>query len=119
MKLNPRLLGDGTHKVQVLATDIAGQATLSAPVDIKIDGRPPQVSFTRVGGGSAVSVQVRDPFSGVDSSAVSISFGDGTSARGRKRFRHAYRRAGVYEVVAHVRNKLGFRATIRQLVSIK
>ena len=119
MRISPRLLGDGTHKVQVLATDSEGQATLTSPVSIKIDGRPPQVSFTRVGGGSAVSVLVRDPYSGVDSSAVSVSFGDGSSAHGRKRFRHAYRRAGVYEVVAHVRNKLGFRATVRQLVSIK
>ena len=31
MKLNPRRLGDGTHQVQVLATDIYGQATLTQP----------------------------------------------------------------------------------------
>ena len=119
MKLNPRLLGDGTHQVQVLATDIDGQATLTQPVELKIDGRPPSVSFTRIDGGHAVSVQVRDPFSGVDTSAVSVSFGDGSSARGHKRFRHVYGRAGVYEVVAHVRNNLGFQATIRQLVSVQ
>ncbi len=94
MRISPRLLGDGTHKVQVLATDSDGQATLTSPVSIKIDGRPPQVSFTRVGGGSAVSVLVRDPYSGVDSSAVSVSFGDGSSAHGRKRFHHRYAACG-------------------------
>ena len=118
MKLNPRLLGDGTHQVQVLATDIDGQATLTQPVELKIDGRPPSVSFTRIDGGHAVSVQVRDPYSGVDTSAVSVSFGDGSSARGHKRLRHVYGRSGIYEVVAHVRNNLGFQATIRQLVSV-
>ena len=35
MKLDPRLLGDGTHQVQVLATDIDGQATLTPPVAIE------------------------------------------------------------------------------------
>ncbi len=119
MRLDPRLLGDGPHRVQLLATDIDGQATLTPPVTIEIDGRPPRVSFTRVDGGRAVSVRVSDPYSGVDTAAVSVSFGDGSSARGRASFRHVYRRAGVYDVLAHVRNNLGYQATVQQLVSVR
>lgn len=119
MKLNPRLLGDGRHQVQVLATDSDGQSTLTAPATIEIDGEPPKVSFVRVDSGRGVRVKVSDPYSGVATSATSVSFGDGTSAHGRARLVHLYRRAGIYQVIAHVRNNLGYQATVRQLVSVR
>lgn len=119
MRLDPRGLSDGHHQVQVLATDIDGQATLTPPVTIGIDGEPPSVSVIRVDGGSGVSVRISDPYSGVEAKAVSVSFGDGHDARGRTRFRHLYARGGVYQVVAKVRNRLGYHATVRELVSIR
>ncbi len=119
MKLNPHLLGDGQHEVQVLATDEDGQATLTPPVAIDIDGQPPKVSFTRVDGGRGVRVKVSDPYSGVLSAATNVSFGDGSSEHGRTRYVHIYRRAGVYDVTAQVRNNLGYQATVRQLVSVR
>ncbi len=119
LTLNPRLLGDGQHQVQVLATDTDGQATLTPPVTIDIDGQPPSVSFVRVDAGRGVRVNVTDPYSGVANRATSVSFGDGSHGHGRTRFTHVYRSAGVYQVVAHVRNNLGYKATVRQLVSVR
>ncbi len=115
LRLNPRVLGSGTHSVQVLATDSFGQSTLSAPSTLRIDGVPPTVKITHHG--AIVSVHVSDRFSGVAAHAVRISFGDGHSAGGRVRLTHRYARAGVYRVVVHVRDKLGIGGVVRQLVS--
>ncbi len=84
-----------------------------------IDGEPPAVTISRASGGYGVSVQVRDPYTGVDIHAVSVSFGDGRFARGRKRFGHRYARGGIYQVVVHVRDKLGNAGVVQQLVSVR
>jgi hypothetical protein len=119
LRLDPRGLGSGSHRVQVLATDIDGQATLSPPSILRVDGVPPRVQITPTAGGHAVSVRVSDPYSGVNTHAVSVSFGDGSRARGRTRFRHRYARAGVYQVVVGVRDKLGNQGVVRRLVSVR
>ncbi|HSZ14993.1 MAG TPA: PKD domain-containing protein [Solirubrobacteraceae bacterium] len=118
MHLDTRGLGSGTHHVQVLATDIFGQSTLSPPSALRVDGVAPTVKVARAGGGSAVSVRVSDRYSGVASRAITVSFGDGHSARGRTSFRHRYARAGVYAITVHVRDKLGNGAVVRRLVSV-
>jgi PKD domain len=119
LRLDQRGLGSGRHRVQLLATDIDGQSTLSAPSPLLVDGQPPTVKVTRARGGYGVSVRVSDSYSGVDAHAVSVSFGDGHSARGRKRFVHRYARGGIYQVVVHVRDKLGNTGTVRRLVSVR
>ncbi len=119
LRLDPRGLGSGTHRVQVLATDIDGQSTLSAPVALRITGVPPAVSIARVAGGAAVSVRVYDRFVGVDSGAVSVSFGDGSSAHGRIRAVHRYARSGVYRVVVRARDKLGNAGLVSRWVSVR
>ncbi|HWX96317.1 MAG TPA: PKD domain-containing protein [Solirubrobacteraceae bacterium] len=118
LRLNPRGLGSGRHAVQVLATDATGQATLSAPSTVMIDGVPPRVRISRRGG-HAVSVRVTDAYSGVDTHAISVSFGDGSSARGRARFTHRYARSGTYRISVHVRSKLGIPGTIHEWVSVR
>ncbi len=118
-KLGPRVLGDGDHKVQLLATDIFGQSTLTAPSKLQIDGRPPRVSISRRSGGAMVLVRVLDTESGVDAKAVRVSFGDGQSAGARTVFRHRYAHAGIYRVVVKVRDKLGNAGTVRELVSVR
>ena len=119
LRLDPRGLGSGRHSVQLLATDINGQATLSAPSTLLVDGVPPSVKITRAQSGHAVSVRVSDAYSGVDTRAVSVSFGDGHSAHGRARFVHRYGRPGVYRVVVQVRDKLDNEGTVRQWVSLR
>lgn len=119
MRIDARGLGDGVHRVQLLAHDTKGEATLSAPAALLIDGEPPTVAIRRVDRGRAVIVAVRDPDSGVDVRAVRVSFGDGRSGRARKRLEHRYRRPGVYLIVAHVRDQLGNATVVRRLVRVR
>jgi hypothetical protein len=119
LTLNPSLLGNGVHTVQLLVTDRYGQSTLTPSAPLKIDGQPPAVKIARADGDHAVSVRVNDGESGVDTGAVSVSFGDGHEAKGRTRFEHRYARPGVYQVVVRVRDKLGIEGTVRQWVSVR
>ena len=54
-----------------------------------------------------MSVRVSDRYSGVDTKAITVSFGDGHSARGKKRAQHTYAHAGIYRITVHVRDNLG------------
>jgi hypothetical protein len=117
LRLSSRGLGSGSHQVQVLATDVFGQSTLSAPSTIRVDGVPPSVKVKRIDGGHAVSVRVSDRYSGVDAKAIAVSFGDGHSARGRSSFHHSYSHAGIYTITVQVRDNLGNKALVRRLVS--
>jgi hypothetical protein len=117
--IEPQRLGNGIHHLQLLATDIDGQSTLSAPSTLSIDQSPPSVKITRTQGDYAVAVRVLDPYSGVDPQAVSVSFGDGHHASGRARFSHRYAHGGIYQVVVHVRSKAGNVGVVRELVSVR
>jgi PKD domain len=119
LRLNPATLGSGVHHVQVLATDMFGASTLTAPSKLLIDDTPPAVRIRRADGGFAVSVNISDAESGVALSALSVSFGDGGRARGHRRFRHRYLHAGVYTIVVHVRDRLGNEGLVRRLVSVR
>jgi len=118
LRVDPRGLGAGVQHVQVLATDIDGQATLTPPSTLRVDGQPPTVTVVRARRGSAVTVRVRDAGSGVDAHAVSVSFGDGTHAHGRSVYRHTYAHPGIYQIVAQVRDRLGNQGVVRRLVSV-
>jgi hypothetical protein len=119
LRLNPHLLGSGSHRVQVLATDIYGQSVLTTPSSLRVDGVPPTAKVSRADGGYGVSVRVSDAYSGVDAKAVSVAFGDGQQASGQARFTHRYAHAGVYEVVVHVRDNLGVEGVVRRPVSVR
>jgi len=118
LRLDPLGLDSGRHVVQLLATDIDGQSTLSAPSPLLVGG-PPTVKIARARGGYGVSVRVSDSHAGVDTHDVIVSFGDGHSARGRKRFSHRYAHGGVYRVVVHVRDKLGNAGVVSRWVSVR
>jgi PKD domain len=117
LRIDARGLGSGRHRVQLLATDIDGQATLTAPSSLRIDGQAPTVTLTRARG-RALRVRVRDAGSGLAKRSVHISFGDGHSASGRAALKHRYAQAGVYTVTVRAADRLGNRATVRQLVGI-
>jgi hypothetical protein len=119
LHLAARGLGNGAHKVQVLATDIFGQSTLTPASTIKVDGGSQQVKVTRVDGGHAVRVRLSDPNVGLAVKSIAISFGDGGSSSGHKAVRHIYAHAGVYQVVVRSTDKLGNSSTVRKLVSIQ
>jgi hypothetical protein len=111
-RLDASALGDGIHHVQVLASDGAGQQTMSPASELKIDANPPIVKIKRIDRGLGVQVVVRDAASGVDASATRISFGDGRRTVGRKLAAHRYSNAGTYSIVAFVRDKVGNSATV-------
>jgi hypothetical protein len=119
LTISPRELGSGLHKVQLLATDTYGQATLTAPSTLRIDGTPPTVKITSAQSGYGVTVRVSDAQSGVEASAVSVSFGDGKRASGRKLFHHRYAHAGNYTIVVSVRDNIGNKGVVRKLVSAR
>jgi hypothetical protein len=119
LRLDPLGLSSGRHSVQLLATDIDGQSTLSKPSNLLVDGVPPIVTITRAQGGDGVSVRIHDPYVGIDQRDVIVSFGDGHSARGRKRFKHRYAHSGIYRVVVQVRDELGNTGVISRWVSAR
>jgi hypothetical protein len=116
-RLDPRGLSSGPHKVQVLATDIFGQITLTPAFTVRLDAGPPRVTIAPKGG--SVLVRVSDANSGVAAKSTDVSFGDGKHASKGKRFRHRYAHGGVYQVVVKVRDKLGNSGTVRKLVSVR
>jgi PKD domain len=118
-QIDSRGLSSGVHKVQVLATDIFGQATLTPAFPLRVDAGPPSVNVTRAQRGTAVVVRVSDRNSGVAAKYVSVSFGDGKRAAKRKSFRHRYAHGGIYQVVVNVRDNLGNKGTVRKLVSVR
>jgi hypothetical protein len=119
LRISPRGLGSRRHRVQVLATDLDGQAALTPASSLLVDGEPPAVKITRAGGGQGVRVRISDRGSGLAKGSVRISFGDGHSARGRARFSHSYAHGGVYQILISARDRLGNQETVRQLVSMR
>jgi hypothetical protein len=118
-RLDSRRLGPGKHRVQVLATDIDGQAMLSPASALKTDGAPPTVSIKRTRHGSAVSVRLSDSGVGIAKRSVTVSFGDGSKAGGRARLGHRYAHGGVFQVTIHARDKLGNQLVTQRPVSVR
>jgi len=118
LRLDRRGLGSGSHSIQVLATDADGQATLTAARQLKVDDQPPVVRLQRARGGGAVVLSVLDRYSGVNARAVSVSFGDGQRAGGRRSYRHRYARPGIYTIVVHAADRVGNRGVIRRPVKV-
>jgi hypothetical protein len=117
LRIDPHRLSGGVHEVALLATDADGQSTLSPPAKLQIDTGIPTVKVAH--SSNTVTVRISDPYSGVDASATSVSFGDGHSARGKKVFKHSYARAGVYRITVKVRDRLGDAGVVRELVSVR
>jgi len=119
LQLDARRLGNGKHQAQLLATDIDGQSTLSPPLSLEIDGGIPTVTLARSRNGREVTIRISDAYSGVDAGAITVSFGDGQGAHGKRTFHHGYARAGIYHVTVHVRDRIGNTGVIRDLVSVR
>jgi PKD domain len=112
-------LGDGAHRVQVLATDAGGQQTMTPAHELKLDANPPTVKLSPIDHWRGVRVNVRDRYSGVDAHATRVSFGDGSRQSGHVAASHRYGRSGSYWITASVRDKVGNRATVRLRVRVR
>ena len=113
-----KFLGSGVRHVQMLATDAAGQQTLTGEAELEVDGSPP-VARVRRGRGRNVTVTVKDAQSGAVARATRISFGDGTRSSGKLKARHDYTRPGRYVIVVQMRDKVGNSATAHLRVMIR
>ncbi|HVR05868.1 MAG TPA: PKD domain-containing protein [Solirubrobacteraceae bacterium] len=119
LELPTAQLGDGVHAVQVLATDGTGQSTMSPRVELKIAIDVPAVRVRPIDDGRGVRVAVTDATAGVDARATRIAFGDGARASGHADAEHRYRHAGVYTLVAYVRDNVGNGATVHIRVRVR
>ena len=105
-RLSSRGLGNGSHRVQVLATDSDGQETMTPVATLKVDANPPEVSVRRLGHGR-VQVRVFDRASGALARDTFIAFGDGAHVSDRLTATHSYARAGRYVIVVQSRSRVG------------
>jgi hypothetical protein len=92
------LLGSGTHRVQVLATDRLGGEVHSKPVKLRVDSQPPRLRIRLRRGRRTVLLRLRDPQSGLRRSTARVSFGDGATAKRAATFRHRYGSPGRYTI---------------------
>ncbi|MCW3065246.1 MAG: domain containing protein [Solirubrobacterales bacterium] len=113
--LGPSDLPDGKHVVRVIASDRLGQQAESDAATVRVDRHAPAVTVRR--SGRSVRLVVRDGASGVRSSTLRVSFGDGRRARSA-RARHAYGRPGRYTIVVQVSDKAGNHERVRRVVRV-
>jgi hypothetical protein len=118
-QLSSGSVGDGVHRIQVLATDPSGQETMSDARPLKVDVNPPVVRLRLIDHGRGVNVRVTDSASGVQKAATTISFGDGSVSRHRASVEHIYRSGGRYFITAQVRDRVGNAATVHLRVRVQ
>lgn len=132
---------DGRHRVQVFATDEAGQETGSRTGRLRVDRSGPRVRLRRRGRTLIVVVSdgPRRSTSGLRRGSVRVSFGDrrggSASASARKarkkkgnkkkrkravtaRVRHTYSRSGRYRLKVRARDKAGNVKVLKRRVRV-
>jgi hypothetical protein len=118
--LNAAQVGDGSHSIQVEATDSLGQVVDSIPATLLVDRTPPKISV-RVRG-KTVIVRVGDgpkgQSSGVEPASVHVSFGDKHSAHGSSKLSHRYAAGGSYTVTVTASDNAGNTATVHRRVKV-
>lgn len=106
-RFSPSGLGQGIHEVRVIATDSAGEQTVSPVAKLMVDPDPPQVAV-RALSGDRILVRVYDDASGVRAHATVISFGDaGPRVRGKVTAEHRYPTPGAYRITVQCESKVG------------
>lgn len=145
--LKPDDIGDGPHKIQVFATDAAGQETGSRSGRLRVDRRAPRLKLRRRGRRlTVIAVDgARRNTSGVRGGLLRVSFGEGGDGgakkggavvskrprkrgkkrRGRKqgpivvRKRHTYKRAGSYRLVVRARDRAGNVRVLKRRIRVR
>jgi hypothetical protein len=107
--VDTRLLGDGTHTIEIAATDLAGNtATFELP--FLVDNTAPAIRIraprsARVGARVRVRVAATDALSGLARPPL-VTFGDGSATRAATAA-HRYRRRGAYRLTVTVSDRAG------------
>jgi hypothetical protein len=127
-RIDPRGLQTGSYDVAVIATDNAGQQTLSFHDTLHVDASP-QAAVSRKGREVAIRVSDGRPghSPGLDLRHTTVRFGDGSPAArmhgGRRAkaavtFRHRFRHAGLFRIGVHARSRAGFSRTLELRVRV-
>jgi hypothetical protein len=134
--LTPDDIGDGRNRIQVFAIDEAGQETGSRVGELLVDRTAPRVRLRRHGRRLTVVVSDGSPrtASGLRSSSVKASFGEGAasaasssarrdSSRGNKkakvvRVRHTYSHGGRYRLMVKARDRAGNETRWKRTVKV-
>jgi hypothetical protein len=119
--LNASQIGDGSHSIQVEATDSLSQVVDSIPSTLRVDRTPPTVSV-RVRG-KTVIVRVSDgpkgQGSGVAPATVHVSFAGKHSARGGgSKLSHRFAARGFYTVTVTAADNAGNTTTVHRQVKV-
>jgi hypothetical protein len=120
LKLKASAVDDGESVLQVIAEDSGGQETTSLPAELKIDRKRPRAAVKRFRN-RLVQVTLTDgpkrSTSGVDTSSVKVSWGDGKRGSGRRTFSHRYTGAGPFRVTVTAADRAGNRLRLSKRVS--
>jgi PKD domain len=119
VRLGPRHLPEGRHRLEIVATDRADQETVSSATRVRVDRRRPRVRIRRRGRLVSVRVTDRRPGSGLRRRATRVRFGDGSAARRSSRARHRYASRGRYVVTVTARDRAGNRIRFRRAVRVR
>jgi hypothetical protein len=127
-RIDPRGLQTGSYDVAVIATDNAGQQTLSFHDTLHVDASP-QAAVSRKGREVAVRVSDGRPghSPGLDLRHTVVRFGDGSPAarkhgvrraRAAVTFRHRFRHAGMFRIRVRARSRAGFSRSLELRVRV-
>ncbi len=131
-RLSPDHVEDGRHRIQIFATDNAGQETGSRVGRLLIDRTPPVVKLERRGRRLTVVVSDARGASGLRRGSVKVAFGDGrhagasVSASRRKgkrgsasvKVRHAYEGTGRFQLRVRARDRAGNVTLLKRKVRV-
>jgi len=131
-RLTPDQVEDGRHRIQVFATDNAGQETGSRVGRLLVDRTAPAVKLKRRGRRLTVVVADTKGASGLRRGSIKVSFGDGrragasASARRKKgkrgsasvKIRHTYEGPGRFRLRVRARDRAGNATLLRRKVRV-
>jgi hypothetical protein len=120
LRLREGTLAQGSHRVEVIARDSAGQDTAARPAFYELDRQAPLARLSRKG--RRVVVQIVDPggrrASGPGEERSSVQWGDGgVSQFVTRRANHVYTRRGRFTVTVVAMDAAGNRAVMRRSIA--
>ncbi|HEX5375299.1 MAG TPA: hypothetical protein VFW48_03995 [Solirubrobacterales bacterium] len=131
-RLTPDHIEDGRHRIQIFATDNAGQETGSRVGRLLVDRTPPAIKLKRRGRKLTVVVSDTRGASGLRRGSVKVNFGDrrragASAAAGKKKgkagsaslkIHHAYDGAGRFQLRVRARDRAGNATLVKRRVRI-